>query len=108
MTADNSRWWLRQNNAADVDKGSQERNRRHLEQVASLASKDDDAMVAHLRNAEAQGVSISPETRMAMGYAQTSRRAAVLLGDSEPAAASVTNDDSLTPEQRIARGYGSN
>jgi hypothetical protein len=43
---------------------------------------------------------------MAMGYATVARKAAAQLGEAAPKATSASTDD-LTPEQRIARGYGS-
>jgi hypothetical protein len=91
-----------------TDKGSPERNRKHVEAIASSANDEADAVVTHLRNSEAQGVDIHPSMRMAMGYAVNARKAATQL-DALPQhheAASAGNAE-LTPEQRIAYGYGS-
>ncbi|MGC2997539.1 hypothetical protein ACPF8X_03815 [Streptomyces sp. G35A] len=91
-----------------IDKGSPERNRKHVEQIASMASAEDDAMVAHVKALEAQGIDIPASVRMAVGYAVNARKAAAQLGDTAPngTSNSVSTDD-LTPEQRMARGYGS-
>jgi hypothetical protein len=98
-------WYLR-----TVDPGAEitdpERKRRHLESLADTASAEADAMVTHLKAAEAQGVEITPSMRLSMGYAQTARKAADLLGDAPRHKPSVTDGD-MTPEQRMARGYGS-
>lgn len=59
--------------------GSPERNRQHVESIAAGASEEADAVAAHLRTAEAQGVAISPSQRMAMGYAVNARKAATQL-----------------------------
>ncbi|MFG2789937.1 hypothetical protein [Streptomyces sp. NPDC048419] len=89
-----------------IDTNDPERKRKHLESIASTASAEDDAMVSHLKAAEARGVEIDPSTRMAMGYATVARKAAAQLGEATPKATSASTDD-LTPEQRIARGYSS-
>ncbi|MEE1754845.1 hypothetical protein [Streptomyces sp. SP18CS02] len=62
-----------------TDKGSPERNRKHVESIAAGASEEADAVAAHLRTAEAQGVDINPSQRMSMGYAANARKAATQL-----------------------------
>ncbi|MEU1510907.1 hypothetical protein ABZ490_01930 [Streptomyces sp. NPDC005811] len=69
-------WYMRTTDTTGTDKGSPERNRQHIESIAASASEEDDAVVSHLRNAEAQGVAISASQRMAMGYATNARKAA--------------------------------
>lgn len=102
---DNTPWYLRTTDTTSTDKGSPERNRKHVQSIAETASAEADAMVTHLRNAEAQGVAIPADLRMSMGYATNARKAAAQLGDSGQRQTSVTDGD-MTPEQRIARGYG--
>ncbi|MEU2401081.1 hypothetical protein [Streptomyces pseudogriseolus] len=101
-------WYMRKPDPSAIDAGGPERKRKHLESIASTASPEADAEVAHLKAAEAHGVAISPTSRMAMGYAQTARLAAAQLDalpqHSETASA---GDANLTPEQRMAYGYGS-
>ncbi|GLV74982.1 hypothetical protein [Streptomyces milbemycinicus] len=99
-------WYMRTIDPGATDHGDPERKRRHLESIASTASAESDAMVAHIKDAEARGIEVDPTTRMAMGYATVARKAAAQLGDSSKPETSVSTDD-LTPEQRIARGYGS-
>ncbi|WP_125522914.1 hypothetical protein [Streptomyces sp. WAC 06783] len=99
-------WYMRTADPGAVDRGDPERKRRHLESIASAASAEADAMVAHLKGIEAQGVEIAPSIRMSMGYATVARLAAAQLGDSDKPRIGASTDD-LTPEQRIARGYGS-
>jgi hypothetical protein len=69
-------WYMRTTDTTSVDKGSPERNRRHVESIASTASEEADAISTHLRAAEGKGVELSPAQRMAMGYAANSRHAA--------------------------------
>ncbi|THA90180.1 hypothetical protein E6R61_20990 [Streptomyces sp. LRa12] len=101
----NTPWYMRSIEPGATDHGDPERKRRHLESLASTASAEDDAMVSHLKAAEARGVEIDASTRMAMGYATVARKAAAQLGESAKHTTSV-GDAELTPEQRIARGYG--
>lgn len=96
--------WYMRTVEPGAEGGSPESTRRTLESLASTASAEADAQVAHLKNAEAQGVEINPSTRMAMGYANVARKAAAQLGETTPKATSVSTE-SVTPEQRIARGY---
>jgi cytoskeletal protein RodZ len=99
-------WYMRTTDTTNVDKGSPERNEKHLRSLAGTASEEADAVAAHLRAAEAKGVELNTVQRMAMGYTANARNAATQLGTSgSKNEASVSNDD-LTPEQRIARGYG--
>ncbi|MFF9752227.1 hypothetical protein ACF1FC_05365 [Streptomyces sp. NPDC014344] len=101
-------WYMRKPDPSAIDTGDPERKRKHLASIASAASPEADAVAAHLKAAEAQGVPISPTSRLAMGYAQTARLAAAQLDalpqHSETASA---GDADLTPEQRMAYGYGS-
>lgn len=69
-------WYMNSTDATSVDKGSPERNRRHLESIAETASEEADTVSAHLRAAEAKGVQLSVTQRMAMGYASNAREAA--------------------------------
>ncbi|MGQ4440529.1 hypothetical protein ACN6LI_005683, partial [Streptomyces violaceoruber] len=50
-----------------TDKGSAERNRKHLEGIAAGASTEADAVVSRLHSAETQGVDIPAHMRMSMG-----------------------------------------
>ncbi|WP_326811940.1 hypothetical protein OIE62_11585 [Streptomyces scopuliridis] len=100
-----SPWYMRTVDPGDITKGSPEAKRKHLESIAATASAEDDAMVARLKAVEARGVEISATTRMAMGYATVARKAAAQLGETSQRQTSVS-DAELTPEQRIARGYG--
>ncbi|MFC9225817.1 hypothetical protein ACFT8W_34680 [Streptomyces hygroscopicus] len=77
----NTPWYMRSTDTSTHDKGSPERNRQHVESIAAMASEEADAVSAHLRNAEARGVDIPAESRMAMGYAANARKAAALLKD---------------------------
>lgn len=100
--------WYMVSGATDTsatDKGSSERNRKHVESIAASASAEADAVVTHLRNSEAKGVDIHPSLRMAMGYTVNARKAAAQLNDSPQHQGSVSAED-ITPEQRMARGYG--
>lgn len=72
-------WYMSTTDTTATDKGSPERNRQHVESIAAGASEEADAVAAHLRNAEAQGVTITPEQRMSMGYAVNARKAATQL-----------------------------
>jgi hypothetical protein len=72
-------WYMGTTDTTSTDKGSPERNRQHIESIAAGASEEADVVAAHLRNAEAQGVAISPGQRMAMGYAANARKAATQL-----------------------------
>ncbi|MFZ4300993.1 hypothetical protein ACOZE3_24145 [Streptomyces cinereoruber] len=92
--------------ATTADKGSPERNRKHIESIAESASAEADAVVSRLRASEAQGIAIPPSVRMAMGYTVNARKAAAQLGETLQHQESVSTDD-LTPDQRLARGYGS-
>ncbi|MFF7389172.1 hypothetical protein ACFZAE_12115 [Streptomyces scabiei] len=78
---DNTPWYMVADatDTTSEDKGSPERNRQHIESIAAGASEEADAVAAHLRTAEAQGVAISPSQRMAMGYAANARKAATQL-----------------------------
>jgi hypothetical protein len=87
-----------------TDKGSPERNRKHVEAIASSACTEADAVVTNLRNSEAQGVDIPASTRMAMGYAVNARKAAAQLSDAAPNDNSVSTEG-ITPEERMRRGY---
>jgi hypothetical protein len=99
-------WYMRPADPGAIDTSDPERKRKHLESIAAQASAEADAEVAHLKAAEAQGVAINPSQRLAMGYAQTARLAASQLGAVPQQSASAGNAD-LTPEQRMAYGYGS-
>ncbi|MFI1332118.1 hypothetical protein ACH4U7_18630 [Streptomyces sp. NPDC020845] len=103
---DNTPWYMRSTDTTCTDKGSPERNRRHLESLAELASEEADSVASHLRSLEAKGVAIPAESRISMGYSANARKAAAQLdalpSDSAPSASAAD----LTPEQRIARGYG--
>ncbi|MEU3995576.1 hypothetical protein AB0E76_07085 [Streptomyces fungicidicus] len=96
--------WYMRTVEPGTEGGSPESTRRTIESLASTASAEADAQVAHLKNLEAQGVEINPSTRMAMGYANVARKAAAQLGETTPNATSASTE-SITPEQRIARGY---
>lgn len=72
-------WYMGTTDTTSTEKGSPERNRQHIESIAAGASEEADAVAAHLRNAEAQGVTISPELRMQMGYAANARKAVTQL-----------------------------
>ncbi|MFE3382537.1 hypothetical protein [Streptomyces anulatus] len=96
--------WYMRTVEPGAEGGSPESTRRTIESLASTASAEADAVVAHLKTAEAQGVAINPDQRMAMGYATVARKAAAQLGETTPNATSVSTE-SITPEQRIARGY---
>ncbi|GAA3306922.1 hypothetical protein [Streptomyces cinereospinus] len=98
-------WYIRPADPGAIDTNDPERKRKHLESIASSASAEADAMVSHLKAAEARGIEIDPSTRMAMGYATSARKAAAQLGDDPQRQASVSAEG-ITPEQRIARGYG--
>jgi len=98
-------WYMRTIDPGAIDTNDPERKRKHLESIASSASAEGDAMVSHLKAAEARGVEIDPSTRMAMGYATVARKAAAQLGETSQRQTSAGDAD-LTPEQRIARGYG--
>ncbi|WP_217177475.1 hypothetical protein [Streptomyces sp. AC495_CC817] len=98
-------WYMRPADPGALDTNDPERKRKHLESIASSASAEGDAMVSHLKAAEARGVEIDPSTRMAMGYATVARKAAAQLGETGQRQTSASDAD-LTPEQRIARGYG--
>ncbi|GHJ27127.1 hypothetical protein TPA0910_15600 [Streptomyces hygroscopicus subsp. sporocinereus] len=74
-------WYMQSTDTSAHDKGSPERNRQHIESLAAMASDEADAVSAHLRNAEARGVDIPAESRMAMGFAVNARKAAALLKD---------------------------
>ncbi|MFB7362960.1 hypothetical protein [Streptomyces hydrogenans] len=89
-----------------TDKGSPERNRKHVESIAESASAEADAVVSRLRSMEAQGADIPPSVRMAMGYTVNARKAAAQLGEAPQRQANVGDAD-LTTEQRMARAYGS-
>ncbi|MFC8173087.1 hypothetical protein [Streptomyces sp. NPDC057325] len=89
-----------------TDKGSPERNRKHVESIAESASSEADSVVSRLRASEAQGIAIPSSVRMAMGYSVNARKAAAQLGEAPQHQASASTDD-ITPEQRLARGYGS-
>ncbi|MER6517212.1 hypothetical protein ABT246_10110 [Streptomyces sp. NPDC001553] len=69
-------WWMNSTDTTTVDKGSPERNEKHVRSIAETASEEADAMVSHLTAAEAKGVVLSAATRMAMGYAKNARAAA--------------------------------
>lgn len=69
-------WYMNSTDTTNVDKGSPERNRLRTESIASMASEESDAILAHLRAAEARGVQLSTAQRMAMGYAANARNAA--------------------------------
>ncbi|MFZ3597610.1 hypothetical protein [Streptomyces sp. BH104] len=97
--------WYMRTIEPGVEDGSPERTRRTLESLASTASAEADATVAHLKNAEAQGVEINPSTRMAMGYANVARKAAAQLGDAPQLENSVSTED-ITTEERMRRAYG--
>ncbi|MFI0204299.1 MULTISPECIES: hypothetical protein [Streptomyces] len=97
-------WYMRKNQI--VEKRDPERMRRHLESLASTASEETDAELAHLRAAEAKGVELSPSQRMSMGYLQIARSAANQLGVQPSKPQPSLSGDGLTPAQRIARGYG--
>ncbi|MEV6684889.1 hypothetical protein AB0N28_06060 [Streptomyces sp. NPDC051130] len=101
---DTTPWYLRKNQI--VEKRDPERMRRHLESMASTASEEADAELAHLRAAEAKGVELNPSQRMAMGYSQIARHAANQLGVRPSKPEPSPSGDHLTPAQRIARGYG--
>ncbi|MFE7954286.1 hypothetical protein [Streptomyces sp. NPDC057413] len=90
----------------DASRGNPERTRRHLESMASMASAEADAHAAHLRNLEAKGVPIPASKRIAMGYAANARKAATILGTVPEQEEPKSLPDDLTPEQRMARGYG--
>ncbi|KMS91730.1 hypothetical protein ACZ91_08805 [Streptomyces regensis] len=98
-------WYMRTIDPGAIDTNDPERKRKHLESIASSASAEGDAMVSHLKAAEAHGVEIDPSTRMAMGYATVARKAAAQLGEAPQRETSTSTED-ITPEQRIARGYG--
>lgn len=104
MTNHEPPWYMRENQI--VEKRDPERMRRHLESLASVASEESDAEVAHLRAAEARGVQLSPTTRLSMGYSQVARAAADRLGVQPAKPGPSPSGDDLTPDQRIARGYG--
>ncbi|MFE9136198.1 hypothetical protein [Streptomyces sp. NPDC007355] len=72
----NTPWYMNSTDATTVDKGSPERNQRHVESIASTASEEADAVANHLRSAEAKGVEVPATERMAMGYAANARHAA--------------------------------
>ncbi|MEU6391060.1 hypothetical protein [Streptomyces sp. NPDC046939] len=97
-------WYMRTVEPGD-EGASVDGQRWMIESLASTASESDDAVVAHLKNAEAKGFEINPDQRMAMGYATVARKAAAQLGEATPKTSSVSTDP-ITPEQRIARGYG--
>lgn len=97
-------WYMRKNQI--VEKRNPERMRRHLESLASVASEELDAELAHLRAADAKGVHLSPEQRMTMGYSQIASSAADQLGVQPSKSEPSPSGDHLTPDQRIARGYG--
>ncbi|MGW6938796.1 hypothetical protein ACWGF3_07265 [Streptomyces xanthophaeus] len=97
-------WYMRGNPI--IEKHDPEQMRRHLESLASMASEETDTELAHLRAAEAKGVELSPSQRMSMGYLQIARSAADQLGDQHSKPAPSPSGDDLTPDQRIARGYG--
>ncbi|MGA5434808.1 hypothetical protein ACPCIZ_22790 [Streptomyces cellulosae] len=102
-------WYMDNPDALNVDKGSPDANRRYLESIAAAASTDADAHAAHLRQMEAQGVKISPTTRLAMGYASNARKAAALLDAAGPAPQETTaSDDDVDPLTRMSRAYGGN
>ncbi|WP_405544230.1 hypothetical protein OG590_17385 [Streptomyces goshikiensis] len=97
-------WYMRKNKI--VEKSDPERMRRHLESLASVASEETDAELAHLRAAEAKGIELSPSQRMSMGYLQIARSAADQLGAHPSKPEPSPSSDDLTPAQRLARGYG--
>ncbi|MFC8998186.1 hypothetical protein ACFT7U_21065 [Streptomyces rochei] len=99
-------WYMRPADPGAIQTNDPERKRKHLEQIASTASAEADAMVSRLKAAEAQGVQVTPSMRIAMGYVQTARLAAAQLGD-QPQHSTNVSAEGITPEQRIARGYGS-
>ncbi|MEU9002735.1 hypothetical protein [Streptomyces sp. NPDC048551] len=66
-------WYM---NTTIAEKGSPERNEKHLRSIAEAASEEADAMVSHLRAAEARGVELSPTDRMSIGYTTNARHAA--------------------------------
>ncbi|WP_327702207.1 hypothetical protein OG530_10240 [Streptomyces decoyicus] len=72
-------WYMQTTDTTATDKGNPERNRQHIESIAAGASEEADAVAAHLRSAEARGVDIKPDQRMAMGYATNARKAATQL-----------------------------
>ncbi|MFE9381109.1 hypothetical protein [Streptomyces sp. NPDC006855] len=96
--------WYMRTVEPGAEGGSPESTRRAIESLASTASESADAVVAHLKVAEVKGFEISPDQRMAMGYATVARKAAAQLGASSNADTTISTAD-LTPEQRIARGY---
>ncbi|MEV7579817.1 hypothetical protein [Streptomyces erythrochromogenes] len=69
-------WYMNTTDTTTVDKGSPERNDKHIRSIAETASEEADAIAAHLRAAEAKGVEISPADRMSIGYAANARHAA--------------------------------
>ncbi|MFJ8929097.1 hypothetical protein ACIRLA_21215 [Streptomyces sp. NPDC102364] len=99
-------WYMRTVDPSAIETSDPERKRKHLESIASTASAKDDAMVSHLKAAEARGVEIDASTRMAMGYATVARKAAAQLGEASQGETNTSTNADLTPEQRIARGYG--
>ncbi|MFJ9160035.1 hypothetical protein ACIRPS_24910 [Streptomyces griseoviridis] len=99
-------WYMRSVEPDALETNDPERKRRQLKSLADTASAETDAMVSHLKAAEACGVEIDPATRMAMGYATVARKAAAQLGDSSKTGNGATDGD-MTPAQRIALGYGS-
>ncbi|KUL66094.1 hypothetical protein ADL28_04425 [Streptomyces violaceusniger] len=74
-------WYMRTTDTTSVDKGTPERNEKHVRSIANTASEEADAEVAHLTAADAKGVELSPTTRMAMGFAKNARKAATQLRD---------------------------
>jgi len=75
-------WYMRPADPGAIQT-SPEHRRKRLELIAQNASAEADAMVSHLKAAEAQGVRISPAMRLAMGYAQHARLAAAQLKELE-------------------------
>lgn len=99
-------WYMRTTDTTATDKGSAERNLKHVGRLAALASEEADAVTAQLRDAEAKGVAVPAEVRMSMGYATHARKAATQLAALPPNPESEPSTGNLTPEQRVARGYG--
>ncbi|MGW2559640.1 hypothetical protein ACWCXB_10425 [Streptomyces sp. NPDC001514] len=72
-------WYMRTTDSTSADKGSPERQRAYLEMLAAQHNEDDDAQIAHLEAIEARGITLTPSTRMSMGYSKNARTAAQTL-----------------------------
>ncbi|WP_030832602.1 hypothetical protein [Streptomyces hygroscopicus] len=100
-------WYMRSTDSANMRVGNAEANRLRLKRIAETASTEADTYAAHLRNLEAKGIDIPAGERMAMGYATNSRKAAALVDSVPTQSVQTADNDHLTPDQRIARGYNS-